>query len=80
MIIQICRELKASRGDWTTYWDDKAKVPYMRNGNKWVSFENPDSIKEKVSHISQHLCRLFEKSLALLHRSNTLQVKDFEVP
>ncbi|OXA56244.1 probable chitinase 2 isoform X2 [Folsomia candida] len=54
---EICRELTASRGDWTTYWDDVAKVPYMRNGNKWVSFDNPDSIREKVKYITQKKLR-----------------------
>jgi len=48
---EICRTLMSDRGDWKIYWDKAAKVPFMRNGAKWVAFDNPDSIHEKVSFL-----------------------------
>ncbi|CAL8109513.1 unnamed protein product [Orchesella dallaii] len=45
---EIVKELLSNRGDWQTFWDDNAKVPFMRNGNKWLTFDNPESIREKV--------------------------------
>jgi GH18 family chitinase len=49
------QKLESDRGDWKTYWDAKAQVPFMRNGAKWVSFDNPESLIKKVYHKPQSL-------------------------
>ena len=46
---QICNELVIRQNHWYTYWDPKAKVPFMRNGAKWISFDNPESLHQKVN-------------------------------
>jgi chitinase len=47
---EICKTLASDRGDWKTYWDPIAKVPYMRNGAKWVTFDSPASLMKKVEY------------------------------
>ncbi|CAG7689048.1 unnamed protein product, partial [Allacma fusca] len=48
MGVQICKELNGNRGQWKTYWDSSARVPFMRSGSKWLSFDNPESLYQKV--------------------------------
>jgi len=50
---EICRELHTSRGQWMVSYDSEAHALFMQNGNKWVSFDGPDSMREKVQYISE---------------------------
>ncbi|XP_046650642.1 mast/stem cell growth factor receptor-related protein Kit-like isoform X2 [Daphnia pulicaria] len=49
---EICKELtKIQEGDkWVEQWDDVAQVPYMYNGNKWVSYDNEKSVAVKARY------------------------------
>lgn len=35
---------------WQEVWDNDQHVPYAYNGDQWVGYENPRSIKEKVDY------------------------------
>jgi len=45
---EICKELATQ--EWTELWDDAAQVPYMVNGDRWVSYDNERSIAEKAKY------------------------------
>ncbi|KAF7990200.1 hypothetical protein HCN44_000005 [Aphidius gifuensis] len=46
---EICQ--KISNEGWNLQLDDTSKTPYAFNGNQWVSFDNVQSINEKVQYI-----------------------------
>lgn len=46
--MEVCTKLK---NGWTRVWDAKSKVPYAYNGNQWISYDDVDSIREKVNFI-----------------------------
>jgi chitinase len=35
-------------GIWQSEWDDFQKVPYLTSQKTWVSYDNEESIKQKV--------------------------------
>ena len=37
-------------GTWTRHWDNEAKVPYLIKGNKFLSYDDPESIAHKAKH------------------------------
>ncbi|HWK04780.1 MAG TPA: glycosyl hydrolase family 18 protein, partial [Puia sp.] len=43
-----------SGSGWTDHWDDVAKVPYMTNGNYFLSYDNPRSITAKAQYIKDN--------------------------
>ncbi len=43
---EICEML--SQG-WKSVWNDEQKVPYAYSKDEWVSYENIESLKLKVS-------------------------------
>ncbi|MEI6056320.1 MAG: glycosyl hydrolase family 18 protein, partial [Lentisphaerota bacterium] len=43
--------LKNNSKGWTKVWDSKAKVPYMVKGNYFLSYDDPQSIKEKADYV-----------------------------
>lgn len=47
---EICEEqMETEEGkSWTVEWDDHHKAPYMYKGLKWVSYDNPESIRIKT--------------------------------
>ncbi|RZC36321.1 Glyco hydro 18 domain containing protein, partial [Asbolus verrucosus] len=47
---EICK-LKSG---WKEVWDSEQKVPYKYKGNKWIGFDNPSSIREKVRYAKNH--------------------------
>jgi len=50
---EICKELKMTSDDlWTEVWDNDASVPYIYNGNRWVSYDDHRSvaIKTRFAH------------------------------
>ncbi|XP_076460167.1 chitotriosidase-1-like [Babylonia areolata] len=47
---EVCEYIKAGGEE---VWDDLQCVPYVYLGNQWVGYDNPRSIKEKVSFAIQ---------------------------
>merc|ERR1712139_430067 len=43
-------EVCALQGSWQNKWDNKAKVPYMYNVEKWISYDDVRSIRIKVRY------------------------------
>jgi chitinase len=50
---EITSEMLGKPG-WTRYWDDVAKVPYLYNGDTFLSYEDPESIAHKARYVRQH--------------------------
>ena len=44
-------ELK-EKGEFTRYWDDTAKAPYLYDGDTWITYEDEQSLTEKLNYIS----------------------------
>ena len=40
-----------NRPGFERYWDDDAKAPYLYNGDIWISYEDEQSLKEKMKYI-----------------------------
>ncbi|SHK73577.1 chitinase [Clostridium cavendishii DSM 21758] len=40
-----------NKNGFTRYWDDEAKMPYLYNGDIFISYEDEQSIGEKVNYI-----------------------------
>ncbi|KRT82813.1 glycoside hydrolase, partial [Oryctes borbonicus] len=45
---EICLEFKERPKDWKIFWDDFAKVPFAVNGEKFISYDDVRSVREKV--------------------------------
>ena len=45
---QVCKELQNGA---TRVWDPEQRVPYIVKGDMWVGYDDPESIKEKVSRL-----------------------------
>ncbi|GJQ78436.1 hypothetical protein Trydic_g11555 [Trypoxylus dichotomus] len=45
---EICLEFRESPEQWKIFWDDYAKVPFAVNGEKFISYDDVKSIREKV--------------------------------
>ncbi|KAK9892078.1 hypothetical protein WA026_018279 [Henosepilachna vigintioctopunctata] len=45
---EICLELNNKSANWSVYWDGESRTPYAVNGNKVVSYDNEQSLREKV--------------------------------
>jgi chitinase len=41
---------------YVRYWDQKASAPYLYNaaGHIFVSYEDPESLKDKCSYVAKH--------------------------
>ena len=50
LVMQVCEYISAGG---TQVWDDLQRVPYVYVGNQWVGFDDPDSIKDKVSDVQR---------------------------
>ena len=46
---ELCLQLKA--GGWTVKRNSTFKVPYAVKGNQWISFDDAQSIKDKVGFL-----------------------------
>lgn len=46
--MEVCLNLN---NGWTRVWDSTHQVPYAYNGNQWVSYDNPQSIRLKVNFL-----------------------------
>lgn len=44
---EICENI--NKNGWTSTFDNSYQVPYAYKGNQWVGYDNPASIKLKVS-------------------------------
>ncbi len=47
------KALGANSG-WTRHWDDQAKVPYLTNGNYFLSYDDEESIEHKANFINDN--------------------------
>lgn len=48
------------KNGYTKYWDDECKAPYLFNGNTFISYDDPQSLKCKVEYIKdQELAGIF---------------------
>ncbi|XP_018570991.1 probable chitinase 2 [Anoplophora glabripennis] len=45
---EICVELKNTTAGWKTYWDEQSRTPFAATGNQLISYDNEQSIAEKV--------------------------------
>ncbi len=39
------------------FWDDEAKAPYYFDGKTFISYDSPESLKEKVAYVKQNKLR-----------------------
>jgi chitinase len=37
----------------TRHWDDIAKAPYLYNGDVWISYDDPQSVAEKIKYVKE---------------------------
>ena len=44
----IKKTLRDNPNVWTRHWDNEAKVPYLVNGNKFLSYDDPEAIAHKA--------------------------------
>jgi chitinase len=47
------KELLDPSSGFTRYWDNKAKAPYLYNGDIWITYCDPELIKELVTFSKQ---------------------------
>jgi chitinase len=40
-------------GDYERFWDDKAKVPYLYNGEMMITYDDPESIGLKAAYVRE---------------------------
>ncbi|XP_013136672.1 PREDICTED: probable chitinase 2 isoform X2 [Papilio polytes] len=45
---EICMELKKNDYNWTRLWHEKTATPYLRNGEKVITYDNARSLAAKV--------------------------------
>ncbi|XP_072937484.1 probable chitinase 2 [Epargyreus clarus] len=45
---EICMEITNKSSKWTHHWHDQSATPYLRDGNRIISYDNPRSIAIKV--------------------------------
>lgn len=70
---EICRNFDDD--DWVKEWDANSLVPYMYNGDQWISYDNEQSLAAKVSKIKCFLIVLFHFFVANYIFRFTLQCK-----
>ncbi|MBM5572864.1 MULTISPECIES: glycoside hydrolase family 18 protein [Deefgea] len=51
--LEIVTELLPS-GRYTRHWDDQARVPWLFDGDEFISYEDPESIAGKGEYVKQH--------------------------
>lgn len=39
---------------FTKYWDDQAKAPYLFNGETFISYDDPESVRLKCEYVKEH--------------------------
>ncbi|XP_076166260.1 chitotriosidase-1-like [Ptiloglossa arizonensis] len=47
---EICSDLR--QGGWTVVRDQQQRVPYAYEGNQWVGYDDPTSVREKANYIN----------------------------
>ena len=50
---EICKILQQPSGKWVRVFDQDRKVPYMHNGDEWVSYEDEESVEAKVEYANK---------------------------
>lgn len=47
------KEKYINKNGYTRYWDDEAKAPYLFNGDTFISYDDEESIAEKVKYVRE---------------------------
>jgi len=47
---EVCDKLKEG---WTEEWSNEMSVPYAHSGNKWVGYDNQESIAHKAEYVTR---------------------------
>lgn len=42
-----------NKNGYVRYWDDTAKAPYLFNGEHFITYDDPDSVREKCKMVSE---------------------------
>lgn len=42
-----------NKNGYVRFWDDAAKAPYLYNGDTFISYDDPDSLREKCKYIQE---------------------------
>jgi len=50
---RIKTEILKEDSGFKAYWDDEAKAPYVFNGDTFITYENPESLKHKVEYVKE---------------------------
>ncbi|MGL4655919.1 MAG: glycosyl hydrolase family 18 protein [Sarcina sp.] len=49
----VLEERYIDKNGFKRYWDDKAKMPYLFNGNTFISYEDEESIQYKAEYVEE---------------------------
>lgn len=55
--MKICENL--SHGNWTVKYLQNNAVKYAYSGTQWVSYDDPDTVKQKVSKIRDDFMKFY---------------------
>ncbi|CAH2056353.1 unnamed protein product, partial [Iphiclides podalirius] len=51
---EICMELTQNDDKWTRYWHEQSSTPYLRNGDRVITYDNPRSLAVKVKKAMEY--------------------------
>ena len=63
---EVCKLLKDG---WNKEWHDEQKIPYAFKDDQWVGYDDPQSIKIKVSSLKYHYLSILLAVLIILNRT-----------
>ena len=46
--------LLGSEPSWKRHWDDRAKAPFVYDGNAFISYEDEESVRNKARYVREH--------------------------
>ncbi|CAK1593264.1 unnamed protein product [Parnassius mnemosyne] len=51
---EICLELTNNKNKWTRHWHDQSSTPYLRNGDRVITYDNARSLAVKVKKAMEY--------------------------